>query len=408
MEDMDTLDLHVCGITDDGKLWHTSRSVQSSHVVWSPWEEVKATGMSSLHHFVKVASVSTRREKDGSSTDKEFHVLAITDDGKLLHTSRLVQQNWQPFEDLGTTLANAGPFRSVAGNEFRGTLDICAIVSVEHGDQRILHTIRSSTGWEQFEEITQSQLAGFPGSFTSADCARNFMAFLFTGLHVCGLTHDGKLWYTLNFQQPTWLPFAQIPSKNAPNAFTDVSVALAGGGLHICSQAEGTIWHTMRFLDPPKWQDTFDNVKEQAASNPGIFVSASCANLAGDLHICGLTEDGKLWHTFLSSSVPAPGWQPVWHAFEDVTALAGSPGHFTFISVTGDPNAWGPIGGGGDPTCNVINTCIANDNLQIQTLQAQEASTTNSARIAQINQQIAGLRQDIASLQQQRREHHCP
>jgi TolA-binding protein len=76
--------------------------------------------------------------------------------------------------------------------------------------------------------------------------------------------------------------------------------------------------------------------------------------------------------------------------------------------VTGDPNAWGPIGGGGDPTCNVINTCIANDNLQIQTLQAQKASTTNRARIAQINQQIAGLQQDITSLQQQRREHHCP
>jgi hypothetical protein len=406
---MDTLDLHVCGITDDGKLWHTSRSVQSSHAVWSPWEEVNAPGMSSLHHFVKVACVSTRREKDGSSTDKEFHVLAITDDGKLLHTSRLVQQNWQPFEDLGQTIGNAGPFRNVGGNEFRGTLDICVIVSVEHGDQRILHTTRSSSGaWGRFEEITQSQLAGFPASFTSADCVSDFMVFLFAGLHVCGLTHDGKLWYTLNFPPPTWLPFAQIPSKNGPNAFTDITVALGSGGLHICSQAEGTIWHTMRFLNPPRWQDTFDNVKEHAGSNPGTFVSASCADLAGDLHIFGLTEDGKLWHTFLSSSVPAPGWQPIWHPFEDVTALVGSPGHFTFISVTTDPGAWGPIGGGGDPTCDVINTCIANDKLQIQTLQVQEANTGNQAAIAQMNQQIAGLKQAIASLQQQAQQHHCP
>jgi hypothetical protein len=406
--DMDTLDLHVCGVTGDGKLWHTSRSIQNSHVSWSPWEEVKAAGMSSSHHFVKVACVSTRREKDGSSTDKELHVLATTDDGKLLHTSRLVQQNWQPFEDLSVTIGSGGPFRNVEGNEFRGELDICAIVSVEHGDQRILHTSRSSSGaWEKFEDITQPPLASFPGSFTAADCALGFAGVaLLTELHICGVTADGGIWYTLHFWQPPWLPFANVQavSTNATAPFTEISVALIAGDLHLCARANGELWHTVRFSDPPRWQAAFENVKEKSG-NPGSFLSAKCASLGSELHIVGFTADGKLWHTSVSSTASPPVWKP----FEDVTALIGNnPGSFTSISVSGDPGSWGPIGGGGDPTCDLIQKSIVNDALQIQTLQRQEASTNNQAAIAQMNRQIAALRQDIASLQQQARAHHCP
>ncbi len=68
-------------------------------------------------------------------------------------------------------------------------------------------------------------------------------------------------------------------------------------------------------------------------------------------------------------------------------------------------------GGGGtgnSPNCDTIGQNITHDNNQIQALQQQRAGTTNQATIGQINTQIAGLQQDISSLQQQAKQTQCP
>jgi hypothetical protein len=51
---------------------------------------------------------------------------------------------------------------------------------------------------------------------------------------------------------------------------------------------------------------------------------------------------------------------------------------------------------------------MGNDISAMQGLQSQLASTTNSATINQLNVQIAGLQQAIASLQQQAQQYNCP
>ena len=63
---------------------------------------------------------------------------------------------------------------------------------------------------------------------------------------------------------------------------------------------------------------------------------------------------------------------------------------------------------GANPGCKAISKMIATDNFQIQALQKQKANTSDPAKKMQIDTQIAGKRQDIASLQQQAKQLGCP
>src|SRR6266496_859681 len=321
--------LHLYGITQDGKLWHAIQTIpqDGSADSWSPWEEVKGKGQSEPGPFVSVDGVSTwmNTNAGGEGGQEELHVLGVTRHGELWHTSRLEGQDWRPFENLSRNIGgNWGTFQQVGVTEIENTLDACVIVKTKQGEQRILHTSRKSnkTVWEKFEDITRPQLAGFPGSFISVDCA--------------------NLWVEV------------IPV------------------LDVCALANGDLWHTSRFSsDPPHWQAAFDNVSEEAAGKPGPFVSTGCGYVgnpgSGKLHACGLTQDGKLWHTSLISSNPLQ-WQP----FEDITAKIGSPGHLIVVCIANSTPP--PAFGGGDPTCARIQMAISNDRYQIQILQRQGAS----------------------------------
>ena len=77
-----------------------------------------------------------------------------------------------------------------------------------------------------------------------------------------------------------------------------------------------------------------------------------------------------------------------------------------FVACGGGGNAI-PTSGA-NQNCKPIQQMIAKDNSQIKLLQQQKANTTNQAKIAQINTQVAGLRQSIANLQQQGKQLGCP
>jgi hypothetical protein len=63
---------------------------------------------------------------------------------------------------------------------------------------------------------------------------------------------------------------------------------------------------------------------------------------------------------------------------------------------------------GANQGCKPISKMIATDNSQIQALQQQKANTSDPAKKAQIDRQIAGKRTDIATLQQQAKQLGCP
>lgn len=92
------------------------------------------------------------------------------------------------------------------------------------------------------------------------------------------------------------------------------------------------MWHTIRF-ENGSWQQ-FGDVKGQAG-DPGSFSSVSCGSLQGELYVCGVTTDAKLWHTIRFSQPPSLplGWLP----FEDVAVIVGNPnpGLFVFATLVG-------------------------------------------------------------------------
>jgi hypothetical protein len=397
---MSTMKLHLCGLTTDGKLWHTSRSRNDidSGASWGRWEEVKPKGATDIGRFVS-AACGVRYVEDM----EEIHICGVTQDGKLWYTNRTLPQDWQPFEDLRTQIQGNWDTFHVQDVTFDDSfLDVCVIVLTNSGERHILHTRRHFDGtWDSFQDVNDPQVADFPGSFISVGCANVSPQPQLEELHVCGITDDGKLWHTLRSSllgSFSWLPFAnvQTPSANGPDHFTKVCITqgipdLEGReDLHVFTQAAGDLWHTVRFSNPPRWQPTFDSIKKQAG-DPGSFGSISCANVDGQLHICAATADGKLWHTLLTTSDPA-----VWQSFEDVTEAAGpTPGVFCFVSLA---VVFTPGRIADNPICDAINQNIANAWLQIQMM--QQINPNNPA--------ISGRQQAIATLESLRHEHLCP
>ena len=58
--------------------------------------------------------------------------------------------------------------------------------------------------------------------------------------------------------------------------------------LHVAGvTADGGMWHTVRHED--RW-DGFGDVKGVAGSHPGTFEAVACAEVNGQLHVCGVTQ----------------------------------------------------------------------------------------------------------------------
>src|SRR5207249_8004315 len=97
------------------------------------------------------------------------------------------------------------------------------------------------------------------------------------------------------------------------------------GELHVCgATSDGHLWHTIRHADGA-W-GSFGDVEGQAGER-GTFVALAVAEVAGELHVCGATSDGHLWHTIRHAD-------GAWGSFGDVEGQAGERGTFVALGVT--------------------------------------------------------------------------
>jgi hypothetical protein len=178
-------------------------------------------------------------------------------------------------------------------------------------------------------------------------------------LHVVGLTQDGSLYHALrkaddpNPREPgTWDPFGDIKVQaGSPGKITAVSVAPLAGALAVtAATSDGNLWYTVR--SPNSGWTHVVRVESPPTGNHGPFVAMSSAELNGELHVVGLTQDGSLYHALRKADDPNPREPGTWDPFGDIKVQAGSPGKITAVSVaplagalavtaaTSDGNLW--------------------------------------------------------------------
>jgi hypothetical protein len=184
-------ELHVCGITDDAKLWYTFRRSDGS---WVPFTDVEWTA-GEYRYFVQLglASVGAR----------ELHLCAVTSDGHIWHTTRKADGSWNRFVDVESKAGERGTFTDVDCAIVNNQLHVCAVTD----DGHLWHTIRRTDGsWQAFADVELQ--TGKRGEFLRIATAEAFAG----ELHVAGVTTDFRLWNTTRRANGSWLPFANVES----------------------------------------------------------------------------------------------------------------------------------------------------------------------------------------------------
>lgn len=233
-------------------------------------------------------------------------------------------------------------------------LHVCGISNLS-----LWHTIRRAAGtWFQFGDVKRVVLAQNPGSpdpgIISGDvsCAKVGLE-----LHVCVSNGNGQLWHTIRRADAigSWFPFDDVGGDfGLPGRFVRVGAAELNPLLHVCGVTDdGRLWHAARVRD--SWS-RFENVKNMVLADnpgspdPGNFSDVDCAGRAGELHVCAVTEDGNLWHTIRRTN-------GTWFPFGNVKDQAGHN-----VGLTGRPALFRSVGTSGiGHQLNVSATTRAGD-----------------------------------------------
>jgi len=337
------MELHVVGLTSTGMLFHTIRDVNRPLPLWDPWEDIIAGGAGNAGSpFLSIDCAAV----DNQAGVRELHVCGVTADGRLLHTIRFGPGNWQAWGDAGGLGLADYDIERVGVAGINGELHVCvsAIQKPTGGGETrpaiiwdLWHAIRFSNplSWQSFNNVNQTSARhpNFRLPWGEIGCA-NVNGLL----HVCAIGSDpGRpLWHTIRFPND-WQLFQDVKptQSNNPGYSHWIGIAGIGGSLHLCLITDGgDLWHTIR-IDDTHWQPFFGNVRLVVEpSRPPTFRTVSCASVDGDLHVCAVADAGSILHTIRFSN--PPDWQ---RPFGDLTAVVGAlginPGGFLQVSVAG-------------------------------------------------------------------------
>jgi hypothetical protein len=92
-------ELHVCGVTDDGHLWHTTEISGTHPPDFLPLQDVELASGQEVGEFVKV---------DCAANKGQLHLVAVTKAGRALHIIRNPSGGWSAFTDVMNPASPAG------------------------------------------------------------------------------------------------------------------------------------------------------------------------------------------------------------------------------------------------------------------------------------------------------------
>ena len=259
---------------------------------------------------------------------------------KLLGYQRLVPTG-QTGGPLGTDVGRTGVFRRISGASVAGKLHICAIEAQGQVVRNIFDpTGNQFGGWTDIELTTGSE----NGRFIDVACAaveRNGSE----ELHVCAVTDNGALWHSMESSGGTFSPFGDVEGQAGDvGLFTRVDCAGNRGQLHMVGlTTDGRAWHTARI--PSQWR-AFENVTDQARDASTSTTSPQTGFRDVAIGFCnhdvppdGASDVSQLNVVLTGPRTTAPGPPPtpsgIWHTIRSTNPVSWTAG--------AAPQHWRPI-----------------------------------------------------------------
>lgn len=225
---------------------------------------------------------------------------------------------------------------------------IFSMMNVANFGWDLAEIIQDSTGnWGSFTPMSALVPAGLQGGPIGSDLGRtaNFQrisaAVVGGVLNACAVEDRGQIEVNrlINGRWEGWTDVERATSGKTgiipDGQFTDVgqfvdvgcaSVMAPAGGteqLHICGvTADGKLWHSIE--TSPFMFTQFGNVQD-VIGKVGDFTRVDCVGNQSQLHLVGVAKDGRGWHTM---RIPSGAWQQ----FENVFDQAGSGGIISSFS----------------------------------------------------------------------------
>jgi hypothetical protein len=147
-------------------------------------------------------------------------------------------------------------------------------------------------------------------------------------LDVVGVARDGGLWHTrlsIGSGVDKWTPWENVKGVQGtanPEPFISADCAIWQDGLHICAVSQdGKLW----YASPGQ---PFDDLSAHIGDILGGFQDVSVAEFKGNLHVCAVTQDGWVIRAICHND---GRWEPL----EDVSVVAASLASYSrsFIRV---------------------------------------------------------------------------
>jgi hypothetical protein len=117
-------ELHVCGVTADGKLWHTT---ETSPFIFTQFENVQ-DAIGKVGDFIKV---------DCAANQSQLHLVGITKDGRAWHTERIPSGAWAQFENVSDQAGSGGILSSFSGSFGEVAIGFCNDYIPPNGSQDV-------------------------------------------------------------------------------------------------------------------------------------------------------------------------------------------------------------------------------------------------------------------------------